>query len=351
LLVNIHAGRTFRFCFTNRQLAAAVTEFIWSRAELRPDADVVYPVVWLDDAYSMDLMERFNDALRLPLGARAAAQEWSWFTGASSTRALPLNLAGVSQSHFALPLVERIDFSVGGFDQPNRWEAPVLRRLMDVKTGQYPDQGRPLLVLAAASSPPARRFLHGLARTAPVEARRFVVATGDALAFNVIFRDRNLAWPIQDLPFNLVFFCHRNPVESSAGFPEENSARSVPSSLSPSTGTEDLLLYTDMVTALVQAAFQEGDVPAKGDELGRRLRQARWHAGRVSFAAQGPALFDELGNRHSGTGEHIVWLRPVFKGERVQPQATIEVWAWQTNSTAELPWKRQRVLEVDYDER
>jgi hypothetical protein len=222
---------------------------------------------------------------------------------------------------------------------------------MDVKTGQYTDQSRPLLVLTAASSPPARRFLHGLARTAPVEARRFVVATGDALAFNIIYRDRNLAWPIQDLPFNLVFFCHRNPVESSAGFPEENSTRSVPSSLSPSTGTEDLLLYTDMVTALVQAAFQEGDVPAKGDELGRRLRQARWHAGRVSFAAQGPALFDELGNRHSGTGEHIVWLRPVFKGERVQPQATIEVWAWQTNSTAELPWKRQRVLEVDYDER
>ena len=241
---------------------------------------------------------------------------------------------------------------MGGFDQPNRWEAPAVKRMIEWKMAHFPQQARPLLVLAAPSSQPARRFLRGVARTAPAEARRFVVLTGDALSFNTVYRDRNDLWPIQDLPFELVFFCHRNPVDADAGFLQEESQ--APETTAPGTGTEDLLLDMDIVEALVQAVNQGATMPASGDELGTRLHQARWHRGRVSFGQDGKELFDPDGNRQGGTGEHIVWLRPSVAadgkglGERVLPQATIEVYEW--HAEGDGSWRRLRILPLDYDE-
>src|SRR5581483_2485383 len=55
-LVDIYPGRTFRFCFTNLQMSSAVTSFIWTQNELRPDAFPVYTAEWEDDAYSKDLV-------------------------------------------------------------------------------------------------------------------------------------------------------------------------------------------------------------------------------------------------------------------------------------------------------
>jgi hypothetical protein len=331
-LTGLHAGRTYRFCFTNQQMAAAVTKFVESREELRPDAGPCYVAMWEDDAYSKDLTGRFLDGLERPSDG--------------SGRPAPL------------PVSMIIDYSVGGFDQPNRWEAPAVKRLMEArlaaaKSTRALERGRPLLVLAAPSSQPARRFLRGLERTAPVEARRFVVVTGDALSFNTIYRDRNDLWPIQDLPFDLVFFCHRNPVEDSAGFLHEDvqAAGLTP----PATGTEDLLLYMDIVEALVQAVNQGAGMPADGDELGQRLRQARWHNGRVSFGSEGPLLFDGDGNRGDGTGEHVVWLQPVVVDgprpgrQQVQPQASITVYNWQGSADAGS-WQEVRKLSVDYDD-
>src|SRR5206468_2027752 len=51
-LTRIYPERTFRFCFTNRQMAGAMIDFIWSRDELRPDSDPVYLAFWADDPYS-----------------------------------------------------------------------------------------------------------------------------------------------------------------------------------------------------------------------------------------------------------------------------------------------------------
>jgi len=324
-LNGLHAGRTFRFCFTNQQMAGAVTKFVAAREELRPDAGPFYVAQWADDAYSLDLTGRFCEALEQPGADRAPAQD---------------------------PIFETIDFSVGGFDQPNRWEAPAVKRLMEAKIARFPQQRRPLLVLAAPSTQPARRFLRGLARTAPAEARRFVVLTGDALSFNTVYRDRNDLWPIQDLPFELVFFCHRNPVDADAGFLQEESH--APGMTAPGTGTEDLLLDVDIAEALIQAVSQGSTMPANGDELGERLRQARWHKGRVSFGDVGRELFEEDGNRRGGTGEHIVWLRPAVAAdprglhERVLPQATIEVYGWHGEEGGS--WRQLRSLKVDYDE-
>ena len=83
------------------------------------------------------------------------------------------------------------------------------------------------------------------------------MATGDAVAFNTVYRDRRVTWPIQELPFPFVFFCHYNPIDADAGFRAEGVApretegggeRDV-----STTGTEDILLDGDIVEALARA--------------------------------------------------------------------------------------------------
>lgn len=308
-LNRIYAHRTVRYCFTNQQMAAAVMSFIQSRSELRPDAGPVYLAIWMDDAYSRDLTGRFCELLR------------------------------------ELPVVEYVDYSVGAFDQPNRWEAPVIERLLTVKRERHPDQQRPLLVLPAANQGPARRFLRGLVRSSPVEARRFVVATGDGISFNTVYRDRHVSWPIQDLPFDLIFFSHRNPVDARAGFRAEGERRpDQPGQGSPATGTDDLLLFSDMVKTLVHASYLGDEAPRTGDELRQRLAEARWKDGGVRFRTDGELLFDDDGHRRTGTGEHIVWLRPALQGEQVLPRATIQVWSWPSQRP-----KPELTLPVEYD--
>src|SRR5262249_33015478 len=131
---------------------------------------------------------------------------------------------GGGDETFQFRVFHQIPYSVGSFDQPNRREAQDAEWLMETKITEHPRQERTLLVLAAPTSQPARRFPRGLARIAPAEARVFVVVTGDVLSFNTVYRDRKVAWPIQDLPFQLVFFCHRNPIDPAAGFVREDAS-------------------------------------------------------------------------------------------------------------------------------
>jgi hypothetical protein len=117
------------------------------------------------------------------------------------------------------------------------------------------------------------------------------------------------------------------------------------------TGTEDLLLFMDIVEALVQSVSKGDTMPADGDELGERLLQLRWQEGRVSFNETFPLLFDENGNRRGASGEHIVWLHPLIDGERVQPHSIIRVYGWR--SSRGVVTQRERVLvrtlDVDYE--
>ena len=46
----LYPNRTFRFCFTNRQMAFATMRFLWQHDELRPEADPVFQVAWEDDS-------------------------------------------------------------------------------------------------------------------------------------------------------------------------------------------------------------------------------------------------------------------------------------------------------------
>ena len=343
-LTDLYPGRTYRFCFSTRQMATAVTRFVWSRPDLRPEGDPAYLVQWTDDSYSQDL---FRGYMRV-LPHRAAdnfIQQWGWVTGAVGLGLSPMALAGWQSSGFrhegAVQL--DIDSSVGSFNSPNPYEAKVVRDLLaQLRSG--PASGSSLLIVTGQAQP-SRRLLRDLARSAPDAPRQFVVVMGDALGFNTIYRDRQVTWPIQDLPFRLVFFSHRNPIDASAGFhlsPGDGS-----SGRTRAAGTEDVLLYRDIVEA-VALAFRRGVTTA--EELGRGLhvvRQVRDHIALPEDGREGVALFSADGQRSGGTGEHVVYLRPVRQGDRVLPSAVIEVWARQGDRS----WLRvEPSLTVSYDE-
>jgi hypothetical protein len=340
-------------------MAEAVTSFIWSYGDLRPDAEPYYVTFWKDDPYSTDLNRRFCDALRFA-PYLTAARDWAWQAATAALGGMPLDLSNVlySQSRMETPFYPAsILYSVGAFARPNRWEFAEAEQLMD-RLERYPQQRRPLLVVPAAAQP-ARRFLRGLVHTSPIEARRFLVATGDAVTFNTVYRDRNMAWPIQDLPFTLVFFCHRNPTDAraqQAQLPTEHSpgaTESIEGREAP--GTEDLLLFADIVDVLIGACRQENGlahaVPANAAQLRERFHQARWSkAGeRVTYEA-GEPFFDEEGNRRSGTGEHVVLLRPAMRGQRVLAEAYLEVCPRREDARGRRTWARPaKPLVVHYE--
>ena len=69
-LTKVYPQRTFRFCFTNKQMARAVMDFVMSQDDLRPDVNPVHMVQWDDDSYSHDLTDGFREALP-PVGRLA----------------------------------------------------------------------------------------------------------------------------------------------------------------------------------------------------------------------------------------------------------------------------------------
>jgi hypothetical protein len=351
-LTQLYPGRTFRFCFTNRQMATAVTDFIWSQDDIRPDSDPVYMAMWNDDSYSRDLIGAFWEALH-GVVAKSVANEWAWVSGGAAGICPALCGGGIfpadrlprheyepetaSQFYLAVPPTPHvIDSSVGSFAAPNHYEAKVAADLLDQL--QWKSQQHPLLIVTGQSQP-SRRFLRGLIRAVPNLAGRFVVATGDAISFNTIYRDRQVAWNIQDLPFPLVFFCHHNPTDPEAGFrpategPDNAGGAAEDDDLggTAATGTEDVLLFGDIVETLLEAgAPVEGEPCTEAGEMGRRLAGTRLVDDRIRIGAEGIPLFGTDGQRLSGTGEHVVCLRPKFNDfrDRLLPEATIEVWAW-----------------------
>ncbi len=220
--------------------------------------------------------------------------------------------------------------------------------LRDVE-GKRAGTRRPLLVVTGQSAP-SRRFLRELACTTPAQARRLVVATGDAVAFNTVYRDRRVTWPIQDLPFAFVFFCHFDPIHNNTGDPD---LAFLPEGAPPpdgekdfnlsSTGTEDVLLNGAIIESLVQAFDRDGKPAADAGELSRRLADIRHRRGLFGYDSAGTPLFGPDGNRRAGAGENIVYLRPHFDGDRVLPEATIEVWVSRETIVGALhPWEAPR---------
>jgi hypothetical protein len=342
-LTSLYPGRTFRLCFTNHQMGAAVTNFLWTQEDLRPNAPPVQLVEWTDDSYSSDLVDGFLAALDKEVIRDDPKDDVK-----------------------KVPQVHRIPSSVGGFQAPNRYEAEVAGQVLqhldrmrqEHRKKQELDpmtqeEWRPLLVVAGQTAP-MRRFLRAAAQTGPDVVRRLRVATGDALSFNTVYRDRRVSWPIQELPFALVFFCHYNPINEDP--PGAFKAREVPydgddSPATSTTGTEDVLLNNDLVKGLARAYLRDGRPAADAAELRSRLAELRLlRGGRVGYDSEGILLFGPDGDRLGGAGEHVVVVRPQFEGDRVLPEAILTVWVWQERPEGGQSWlRRGQPLTVSYD--
>lgn len=304
-LVDIYDHRTFRFCFTNRQMADAVMDFVWQTPDLVPadfhhlgrlaacpllaarPAETFRPTLlsalWEDDPYSVDLQFQFGAALRERFRGRPDYDYQQW----------------------------RVNYSVGGFQRPNADEAVQAAGISEVLR-HLPSQ-RVLLVLPTVTQP-ARRFLRAVLEADPDAARRLVVVTGDGIPVNALLRDGEFAWPLGTLNVPLVLFTHNDPVAwDTTPRPVGNPSGHA---LVPPTSTEEATHFGEMGRVIVQAGLPAGGpLAADADELIARLR------------ALSPAFFDSNGERLGGTGEHVVVLRP----KEHSPTGAAELGVWKRN--------------------
>jgi hypothetical protein len=379
----VYPGRTFRFCFSNRQMAEAIIQFLLGREDLWPDSDHAYTVVWNDDIFSRDLVRGFDAPFnRLAATFQAASSVGLPGGGSQSASLLAISALLPDRASYAFSRDPFwIESSFGAPETRNHYEVDRVGELLNKLQG---DGGlQPLLspewkrkhslLIVAGQTLPTRRFLRELARTEPRSARAFVVATGDALAFNTIYRDRLMTWPIQDLPFSLIMFSHANPVDAGAGFRPHAAGQTRGETVGDSgaTGTEDVLLFAEIIGAAARGSGVANGRLADAPRLAERLRAARYGDGHIRFDDEGTLLFAPDGDRAGGTGEHVVCLLPQFQGGRalamlggaevwvgsgmpsvqggrVLPRATIEVWTWREHGTTRTWEQCREPLVVSY---
>jgi hypothetical protein len=287
-LTRLYDGRTFRFCFSNRQMAAATVDFVWSQDDLMPTAAGAKPKAivlhWDDDPFSVDLRDQF----RTILFSRADLVKWS----------------------------ESLPFSIGGTTTANRYE----RRAAEFVVNALRDDPtqRALLVLPTVTAP-ARRVLRAICELDSAARHRLVVLNGDGIPLNAVYRDGSYLWPVDQLPVPMVLFAHANP------FGWDGAAVDRRQSLVPQTSTEDVLHYAAMATMAIDAAFDDAK-PVSDAELYRtRLRE------------RNPTAFDDDGNRLGGTGEFVAVVHP----RTTERPPRLAVWRhadrWAPVTTLDLP--------------
>lgn len=308
-LMDLYPGRSFRFSFTNPRMVEAVLDFVQTRPNLWADplGDSNAPfylitLTWLDDGYSKDLSNSFQKLYTRSIRDKFGPEE-------------------------VLPIDEDfINYSIGDYYQPNPREEMQVGLFLANRARR--GARRELLVLPTGAQR-ARRFLRTLSRRAPAEVRNIVVANGDAISFNSLYRDRDLAWNVQDVPIPLVVFSHRDPIDKVAGF----DAKDPVTGRHDITSTQDLLLYRDLVEAVVLSCFKDGALLTNPDDVLARLKDVRWDKTHVMLGGgagggggEGSPFFDREGDRTAGTGEHVVWLEPIYEGYRVLPESNLHVY-------------------------
>jgi hypothetical protein len=352
-LMDVYKGRSFRFAFTNSRMAAVVMAFVkdhpevWSNSPhlAASSAGVVsagdgltaltlltcrdhmspisfYALAWADDPYSLDLSDRFGEVFK---------EQFADF-GSS-----------VAQEAERMRIRDEVPYSVGDRDRPNPPEAAALDRFFD--HNPLFQGSREILVLPTGTDR-ARRVLHTLANQAPLDLGNLIVVSGDSIPFNSVYRDRDVAWNVQNMPVPLIFFSHRNPINRAAGF----HPKARPADPSAPTGTQDLLLYRDVLSALLQAACLRSGEIGDADQVISRLRGLRWLKGHLRTGGEGRPFFNADGDRSAGTGEHVVWVHPVREGGRVMARATISVWRLGPDHAGQFRWHLAgEPLQVTYD--
>lgn len=310
-LMKIYPQRSFRYCYTNRQMAEALCDFVRDVMNGDRDLQVSSPlaslVSWHDDPFSEDLVEQFEEQWKIP----------------NETTVTPDVKKYV------------IAHSVGGLNRPNKLEVAAVGKLVREASG-VSVRGRELLVLPGGPAP-ARRFLRSLYRTDPLERHFWVVTVADAIDWNTLYRDRRLTWPIEDIPFPLIAFMHRNPVAvklgKGRGFVADSSVSETPNP----TGTDDLLLYRDIGQSLVNCSFLGSTLISDPHELIKQLYE--------EIDSQGQPLFDEQGNRPGRGGEFVTLVIPLYEGSKVLPRSTIRVYERLANGN---DWRQVSEISAEY---
>ncbi|QVL30609.1 hypothetical protein KIH39_17335 [Telmatocola sphagniphila] len=315
-LINFYPGRTFRFCFSNLQMARAVMECI-DQTDLHPSRNFPpfqrqlmmmgqhtpldllmnliltnsglrfgtphrFAVLWRDDPYSSDLLDRFEQVIQ---EARNGLNTYG------GNRLVKLN----------------VPFSVGTYNHANPSEEEAVRELLS-EISTAPGE-RALLILPTVAAP-ARRVLRSLCGDAPMIGKNIVVVTGDAISFNTFYRDAEFAWNVRDIPVPIATFLHQNPV----GW-DEGITKIAP--LQGPNSTEDILLYQDMMSRIMNSILPKDKKTEARDA--DTLRD--------NLISQNPDFFDKDGNRQSGQNEYVVIFRPIFlEGDRVRDEPQIEIW-------------------------
>ena len=340
--------RSFRFCFTNRQMARAVTDFVFTDPILRPGPAVLpglravpgsaggpwamlpwlaelragapgiptlpdakapkadwpaFAFTWEDDPYSSDLYEQFSAAIS-EQGTQRTGRPW-------------LEV-----------MRNKVPFSAGRFARPNPYEAHCVDEILK----SLPRRGERTLLVIPTVTAPARRVLGALAQGSPGAARRLVAVTGDGIPVNALFRDGEFAWPVRAVPIPLVLCTHADPFDwDEPGDPNPPRGYELQPPAKPGdvkSSTEDIQLFSTMARVLARGAFADGAarVTDGADALTARFRE--------------PGFFDDRGDRTTGSGEHVVVLRPTprVEGVVIYPDAVIEVWTRPDGAT----WTRVR---------
>jgi hypothetical protein len=329
-LMKVYPNRTFRFCFTNRQMAGAVLDFVWRTPDIRPHglpvpllgaigcaaggdilgcialaaqreaAPEIFALEWKDDPYSVDLSEQFRDVLYSELDQAP----WSRYGR------VPLQILPVASS-------------IGGFLRPNAGEARALETLLDpdppfmLRSLPRSQMQKSLLILPAVAAP-ARRVLAGLVGADPTIASTMVAVSGDSISFANVYRDADLVWDMRLVPVPLVLFTHQNPVAWDAHDERSKNGRD-PFGLYPPNGTDDVLHFADVVRLLAAAGWDSASsgirsLQGSSVELANQLR------------CSDPPFFDADGNRLGGSGESVVYLRP-RNATSGRDRAELEVWS------------------------
>ncbi|HUR52810.1 MAG TPA: hypothetical protein VMZ71_01680, partial [Gemmataceae bacterium] len=323
-LIDVYPGRSFRFCFTNKQMAEAVTDYVTQDPRLRPGPVVwpglrsltagaagpwpavvaaselsadhaikVFAIAWQDDPYSSDLSWQFRLYFQQKFGPDAPR-------GPHSFR------SSLTVDQYEPP------FSVGSHSKPNRAEAELVERVL----ADLPPRGERSLLILPTVAPPARRVLRTLTEGVPLIGRRLVAVTGDGISVNTIYRDGEFAWPVRSMPVPLVMFTHADP------FGWDDAA------LRPPSSTDDVLHFAELARVVAEGVFVPADLASRfAVEEGLLTKPVQLAA---RFGERGPRFFDAKGNRLGGEGEFVVVLRPTIRDSRsvgkTQEDATIETY-------------------------
>jgi hypothetical protein len=361
-VMGIYKQRTFRFSFTNQTMVESLFKFVerrqvttnheWARslwvhkgidvglqfapilgiaAAPRLQPYTMNAFSWLDDRYSKDMADTFQTEFkkRYPFG----------------------------EFHPAAPIAS----GIGGFSQPSPEEQITVATFL-----AHPTKSHSFLALPTQTVR-MRRFLINLRQRSPQDARNLVVLNGDAISFHTIYRDRDVMWNILDLPYSLVFFSHRNPVDRAAGFREEKDvAADTPGAFPPhsTSGTHDLLLFQDIFESLLYAAHDGKNLLSDPHAVRDRLRSTCWRTPAAGSTVNEPRvgntlthanaggarlLFDPDGDRQRHTGEHIVWLKPSFTGDIVDLKSKISVWTIRPQENGGV-WQLVDDFDVPYNQ-